>query len=121
MSYSTILLILNNTLNSNVSKKECRAVLLRYVELTDKQGTPKNFKPEQCLTKVFISRDTTGANLSSELLDMLKSLDINLSGMVGERLDSAGNMKGHCKGQSILCLKSVLKLFICGAACTGLH
>ena len=106
-SYS---IILDST--QDVSKKECTAVLLRYVEHTDVQGTPKNnVKPEERLIKVFTSGDTTGANLSSELLDTLKSLGINLNGMVRQSLDGEGNMKGRCNGLKSFVLKECPRAF----------
>lgn len=58
-------------------------ILLRYVKHTDIEGIPKNkVKPQECLIKMFTCGDTIGANLFFELLDMQKSLDFNLSGMI---------------------------------------
>lgn len=86
--------------------------MLRSFEHSDVHGNPKNnVKPKERLVKVFTSGDTTGAFLSSELLETLKSLRISLNGMVGQSLDGAGNMRGNCKDLKSFILKECPRAF----------
>lgn len=96
----------------DISKKECTAVLLRYVEHLDEQGAPNNpVKPEERLIKVFTSGDTTGENLAYELMNTLKSIGINPNGMVGQSMDGAGNMRGRYNGLKSVVLRESPRAF----------
>lgn len=107
---NTYSIILDST--QDVSKKECTTVLVRYVEHRDGYGEIKeNVKAEERLVKVFTSGDTTGEYLSSELLNTLQAIGINKSGMVGQSMDGAGNMRGRYNGVKSFVLRECPKAF----------
>lgn len=107
---NTYSIILDST--QDVSKKECTTVLVRYVEHRDGFGEIKeNVKPEERLVNVFTSGDTTGENLSSELLNTLQTIGIDKSGMVGQSMDGAGNMRGRFSGVKSFVLRECPKAY----------
>lgn len=107
---NTYSVILDST--QDVSKKECTAVLTRYVEHPDSGGIAKDkVKPQERLVKVFTSGDTSGENLSKELLKTLEEIGVNLNGMVGQSMDGAGNMRGKYSGVKSFVIKECPKAF----------
>lgn len=82
----------------DASKKECTTVLVRFVEHEPQESTKNQVKPQERLVKIFTSGDTTGENLSKEILKTFKEIGINLKGMVGQSMDGAGNMRWKYSG-----------------------
>lgn len=86
--------------------------MIRYIEHVDTQGAPKtDIKPVERLLKVFTAGDTSGENITRNLMDCLKSFDLDPNNIVGQSMDGAGNMRGKHKGVKTLIQKDFPKAF----------
>ena len=71
----------------DVSNKEQLAVTIRFVDSNDKIR-------EEFMSFIDVSEDTTGENLSKELLRLLQYLNLDPNKMRSQCYDGAGNMAG---------------------------
>ncbi|XP_065321887.1 zinc finger MYM-type protein 1-like [Gordionus sp. m RMFG-2023] len=87
----------------DVSKKECIALLVRYIE------DDPHPHPVERIIHVFTTSETTRENIKKHVFSKFKDLGLPLDYMVGQSMDGAGNMRGVYKGMQALILKEAPK------------
>ncbi|XP_065317269.1 uncharacterized protein LOC135925732 [Gordionus sp. m RMFG-2023] len=87
----------------DVSKKECIALLVRYIE------DDLHPHPVERIIHVFTTSETTGENIKKHVFSKFNDLGLPLDYLVEQSMDGAGNMRGVYKGMQALILKEALK------------
>ncbi|XP_065314357.1 zinc finger MYM-type protein 1-like isoform X3 [Gordionus sp. m RMFG-2023] len=87
----------------DVSKKECIALLVRYIE------DDLHPHPVERIIHVFTTSETTGENIKKHVFSKFNDLGLPLDYLVGQSMDGAGNMRGVYKGMQALILKEAPK------------
>ena len=93
------------------SKNEANVLLLRYLE-TDATGI---MYPVERLLEVFTSGETSGRVLKGEVVNILTNLHFDMSWVIGQCYDGAGNMRGRYSGLATLIQNECKKLSTSGA------
>ncbi|XP_065321185.1 zinc finger MYM-type protein 1-like [Gordionus sp. m RMFG-2023] len=87
----------------DVSKKECIALLVRYIE------DDLHPHPVERIIHVFTTSETTGENIKKHVFSKFNDLGLPLDYLVGQSMDGAGNMRGVYNGMQALILKEAPK------------
>ncbi|XP_065318005.1 zinc finger MYM-type protein 1-like isoform X3 [Gordionus sp. m RMFG-2023] len=87
----------------DVSKKECIALLVRYIE------DDLHPHPVERIIHVFTTSETPGENIKKHVFSKFNDLGLPLDYLVGQSMDGAGNMRGVYKGMQALILKEAPK------------
>lgn len=81
------------------SKLEAQCVILRYLE-----ESPSGLRPVERLIDIFTTGDTSGENLSNTIVGILDKKKVQLSWLVSQSYDGAGNVSGRYTGLKTLIL-----------------